>query len=349
MEKRKLLITQSGNKSNKKKDFKKMADKKLKDCNVLVTPTSFAKYNKNPAKEFKKLVGSIQYNTTGKPLKEKDLIPIIGNFDAMIAGLDEITSKVIENAKNLKIIARYGTGIDNVDLQAAKKAGICVTNTPGANSVSVAEFAIGLALAASRDIIPGSSQTKSGGWPRLSGSTLFGKTFGIVGLGNIGKEVAARISTFKVKILAYDIFYDSNFASKYSIEYSDLDNLLSSCDIVSLHIPVSDDSRKMINRTTLSKMKKGAILINTSRGELVDEEALYESLVSGHLRAAALDSFMQEPPGPDNKLIALNQVIATPHMGAATDNASDEMTRITIMEVIAVLNGKTPKYAVLNA
>ena len=119
-----------------------MADKKLKDCNVLITPTSFAKYNKTPAKNFEKLVRSVKYNTTGKLLKENDLIPIIGDFDAMIAGLDEITSKVIENANNLKIIARYGTGVDKVDLKAAKKAGICVTNTPGANSASVAELAV---------------------------------------------------------------------------------------------------------------------------------------------------------------------------------------------------------------
>lgn len=323
-----------------------MADKKLKDCDVLVTPTSFAKYNKILAEEFEKLVGNVQYNTSGKPLKEKELIPLIGNFDAMIAGLDEITSKVIENAKNLKIIARYGTGTDNVDLQAAKEAGICVTNTPGANSVSVAELAIGLALAASRNIISGSNKTKSGGWPRLSGSSLYGKTFGIVGLGHIGKEVGARLSTFNVKILAYDIFQDNNFASKYAIEFSDMDKLLGSSDIVSLHIPVSGETKQMINKTTLSKMKKGAILINTSRGELIDEEALFESLVSGHLKAAALDAFNQEPPGLDNKLIALDQVIATPHMGAATDNASDEMTRIAIIEVIAVLNGQTPRHAV---
>lgn len=325
-----------------------MAMKNLKDCKVLVTPTSFAKYNKNLAKDFEKLVGSVQYNTTGKPLKESDLIHIIGEFDAMVAGLDEITAKVIDNAKNLKVIARYGTGVDKVDLDAAKKAGIYVTNTPGANSVSVAELTIGLALAASRNIISGNNETKSGGWPRLSGITLCNKTFGIIGLGSIGKEVAARISSFNVKILAYDIYFDRDFASKYGVEYTDLETLLSLSDIVSLHIPVLPETKLMINSKTLSKMKKGAILINTSRGELVDEKALYKSLVSGRLKAAALDAFMQEPPQAGSNLLSLPQIIATPHMGAATDNASDEMTKISIMDCVAVLKGEKPGHIVVE-
>ncbi|MHB8280219.1 MAG: phosphoglycerate dehydrogenase [Candidatus Humimicrobiaceae bacterium] len=325
-----------------------MCLKELKDCNVLVTPTSFAKYNRNLAADFEKIVGNVQYNNTGKPLKEDDLIPIIGNFDAMIAGLDEITAEVIKNAKNLKIIARYGAGVDRVDLAAAAESGIYVTNTPGANSVSVAELAIGLTFAAMRNIITGNNQTKSGGWPRLSGMLLCDKIFGIIGLGSIGKEVAIRLSSFKVKILAFDICFDKDFASMYGVGYADLDILLRLSDIVSLHIPVLPETEFMINSTNLQKMKKGSILINTSRGELVDEEALYDSLVSGHLKAAALDAFIQEPPLPENKLLSLDQVIATPHIGAATDNASDEMTRISIMDCIAVLKGERPKYPVTS-
>jgi D-3-phosphoglycerate dehydrogenase len=264
----------------------------------------------------------------------------------MIAGLDEITENVIEKAKNLKVIARYGTGIDRVDLEAAKKSGIIVTNTPGANSVSVAELTIALALAASRNLITGNNQTKAGSWPRLSGASLSGKTFGIIGLGSIGKEVASRIFSFNVKILAYDVYKDNDFATKYDIDYVDLDTLLSDSDIISLHIPVFPETKSMINGKNILKMKKGAILINTSRGELVDEEALYENLISGHLKAAALDTFIQEPP-VGNKLLTLEQVIVTPHMGAATDNASNEMTRITVMDCIAVLKGDKPKYPVI--
>lgn len=321
---------------------------KLKDCNVIVTPTSFAKYDTAPAKQLENLVGSVTYNTTGKPLKETDLIPIIGKFDAMIAGLDEITANVINNAKKLKVIARYGVGIDNVDLDAAKKAGIYVTNTPSANSVSVSELAIGLALAASRDIVYGNNETKKGKWPRVYGSTLCGKTIGIIGLGNIGKETAARLSSFNVKILAYDVLKDNDFAPKYNIDYVCLDDLLRLSDIISLHLPSLPETKSLINEKTLSKMRKGAILINTSRGDLIDEDALYESLVSGHLRAVGLDAFKTEPPNADNRLLKLDKVIATPHMGAATDNASNEMTTVSIEECIAVLKGFKPRFPVVE-
>ncbi|MCL4385458.1 MAG: phosphoglycerate dehydrogenase [Actinobacteria bacterium] len=325
-----------------------MTIKDLKDCKILVTPTSFAKYNKDLAKDLEKMVGEVVYNTTGKPLKEADLLPIIEKFDGMIAGLDEITGKVIENAKNLKVIARYGAGVDRVDLEAAKKAGIYVTNTPGVNSVSVAELTIGLAIAAARNIIIADTQTKTGSWPRLSGISLCDKTFGIIGFGNIGKELAKRLSLFEMKILAYDIYFDKEFASKYNIEYAEIDDLFKNSDFISLHIPVTAKTSNIINKENIEKMKDGVILINTSRGELIDEDALYESLVNGKVRAVALDTFKKEPPDSDNKLLSLKQVIATPHMGAATDNASNEMTRISISDCLAVLKGEKPKFAVIE-
>ena len=324
-----------------------MTIKQLSECSVLVTPTSFAKYDKSFKNELENIVGNVEYNVTGKPLKEKDLISIIERFDGMIAGLDEITAKVIEAGKNLKVIARYGAGVDRLDLVAARKAGIVVTNTPGANSVSVAELAIALTLAALRNVITGNNKTKTGEWPRLSGASLSGKTFGIIGLGNIGKEVALRIYGFNTKILAYDLNQDTDFASKYKIQYVSLDTLLSNSDIVSLHIPVFPETRFIINSSTLLKMKKDSILVNTSRGELVDENALYDSLISGHLKAAALDAFIQEPP-TGSRLLTLERVIATPHMGAATDNASNEMTRITVADCISVLKGEKPGYPVFE-
>ena len=320
--------------------------KPLKDCKILVTPTSFSRYDYSLAKKLENTVGSVIYNNTGKPLSERELIPLVADIDGFIAGLDDITSNVIKAAKNLKVIARYGTGVDRVDLKAAKEAGIYVTNTPGANSVSVAELAIGLAITAARNILEGNNGIKKGTWPRLSGTTLSGKTFGIIGLGSIGKEVAKRLRAFGLKLIAYDIFFDKEFLKEYRIESVDLKSLFSKSDFISLHIPVSGDTVNIINRESLARMKKGSILINTARGELVDEDALYESLVSGHLKAAALDAFKKEPPDEDNKLLSLSQIITTPHIGAATDNASDEMTKISIDECLAVLRGKKPKYIV---
>jgi D-3-phosphoglycerate dehydrogenase len=322
--------------------------KPLKDCKILVTPTSFSRYNKNLSKELENVVGSVIYNTSGKPLSEKELMPLVFDVDGFIAGLDDITLNVIKAAKSLKVIARYGTGVDGVDLKAAKEAGIYVTNTPGANSVSVAELAIGLAITAARNILEGNNSIKKGTWPRLSGTTLSGKTFGIIGLGSIGKEVAKRLRAFGLKLIAYDIFFDKEFLKEYQIEPVDLESLFSKSDFVSLHIPVFDDTVNIVNRESLARMKKGSILINTARGELVDEDALYESLVSGHLKSAALDTFKKEPPNADNKLLSLSQVIVTPHMGAATDNASDEMTKIAIEECLKVLKGERPKYFVVE-
>lgn len=323
-----------------------MLIKPLNQCNILVTPTSFAKYNKDYIFMLENAVKKVIYNTTGRPLPENDLIPLVAGIDGFIAGLDDITSGVIKAARNLKVISRYGTGVDGVDLKAAKKAGIFVTNTPGANSVSVAELTIGLAISAARNIPEGNTRTKNGSWPRFSGTSLSGKTFGIIGLGSIGKEVAKRLSCFNVKILAYDINFDGGFASQYDIVYADTDRIFTSSDFISLHIPVFKDTVNIINKNSLAKMKRGAILINTARGELVDEDALYESLRSGHLRAAALDAFKEEPPSPQNKLLTLLQVIAVPHMGAATDDASNEMTRISIEECFAVLRDEMPKHAV---
>jgi D-3-phosphoglycerate dehydrogenase len=323
-----------------------MLIKPLNQCNILVTPTSFAKYNKDYTFILESAVKKVTYNTTGRPLSEKDLIALVAGIDGFIAGLDDITSNVINAAGNLKVISRYGTGVDRVDLKAANKAGIFVTNTPGANSVSVAELTIGLAISAARNIPEGNARTKNGSWPRFSGTSLSGKTFGIIGLGSIGKEVAKRLSCFNVKILAYDINFDGGFASQYGIVYADTDRIFTSSDFISLHIPVFKDTVNIINKNSLSKMKQGAILINTARGELVDEDALYESLKAGHIRAAALDAFKEEPPNPQNKLLTLPQVIVAPHMGAATDDASNEMTRISIEECFAVLRGEMPKHAV---
>jgi D-3-phosphoglycerate dehydrogenase len=325
-----------------------MQIKPLKECRILVTPTSYGKYNKNLKTELEKMVKEVIYNTKGKPLGSDELISIIEPFDGMIAGLDDINKEVISHAKNLKVISRYGSGYDRVDTEAAKKAGIYVTNTPGANSSSVAELTIGLAIAAARSILHANNETKKGGWPRLKGISLEGKVFGLIGLGNIGKEVAYRLKRFDCKLVTHHPHRDVEFENAHDIEYCSLDNLLARSDFVSLHLPVTPETSGMVNKEFLGKMKKGSILINTSRGELIDEDALYESLKKGHLRAAALDAFSKEPPDRDNPLLSLPQVVVTPHMGAATDMAANEMGRMTMEDCIAVLKGEKPEHAVVE-
>lgn len=325
-----------------------MGEKPLKECLILVTPTSYGKYDKNLITGLEKLVKEVVYNTRGKPLTADELAPMIGEFDGMIAGLDEINKTVISRARNLKVISRYGSGYDRVDIEAAKKAGIYVTNTPGANSTSVAELTIGLAIAAARSIPSANAETKKGGWPRLKGITLQGKVFGLIGLGNIAKEVALRLKAFDCKIVTHHPNRNPEFEKEHNVEYCTLDELLARSDFVSLHVPVTSETSGMVNMEFLGRMKKGSVLINTSRGKLVDEGALYESLKSGHLRAAALDAFSTEPPEADNPLLSLPGVIVTPHMGAGTDTAASEMGRMAMKDCIAVLKGKKPEHIVVG-
>jgi D-3-phosphoglycerate dehydrogenase len=324
------------------------AMKPLNECCVLVTPTSFAKYDKNQSDELERAVKEVVYNKAGKPLTVDELLPIIGDFDGMIAGLDYIDSKVIENAKNLKVISRYGVGFDRIDLEAARNAGIYVTNTPGANSVSVAELTVGLAVSLARFIPYANNETKKGGWPRLSGIALYKKVFGLVGLGDIGQKVALLLKPFNCKIIAHRRNPDYEFAEKHGVTFLPLDDLLSESDFVSLHVPVTPLTEKMVNKEFIGKMKQGSFLINTSRGELVDEKALLDSLVKGHLRGAALDVFSKEPPDANNPLLQLPNIIVTPHMGAGTDFSANEMGRMAMSDCLAVLRGEKPQHIVVD-
>ena len=289
----------------------------LKDCRLLVTPTSYGKNDTRLKTELEAQVGEVIYNPTGKPLTSTEVAKLLPGVDGYIAGLDGIDANALKSADRLKVIARYGVGVDSVDLAAAREKGIVVTNTPGANSVSVAELALGLMLALARQIPEAVEAVHQGKFPRYTGVSLEGKTIGILGLGAIGKQLARRLSGFDCKIVAYDPFADVVFAKDNHIEIAVMDEVIKQADFISLHLPLLPETRGIVNDTFLSKMKKGSFLINTSRGEAVDEDALLRALQSGHLKGAGLDAFAVEPPDPNNPLLALPQVIATPHLGRA--------------------------------
>jgi D-3-phosphoglycerate dehydrogenase len=318
----------------------------LKGMKLLVTPTSYGKNDPRLKTELESEVEKVTYNPTGKPLTSAEVANLLQDVDGYIAGLDVIDRAALENAGKLKVISRYGVGYDNVDLTAAKEKGIVVTNTPGANSVSVAELALGLILSLAREIPEASKAVQQGNWPRLSGISLEGKTIGILGLGAIGKQLSRRLSGFDCQILAYDPFADMEFAAKNNIKILSIDEIISQADFVSLHLPLLPETRGLVNAEFLGKMKKHAFLINTSRGEVVDEAALLAALQSGHLRGAGLDAFSPEPPDPANPLLHLPQVIATPHLGAQTDGATSNMGWFAMKDCLAVLRGEAPKYRV---
>jgi D-3-phosphoglycerate dehydrogenase len=318
----------------------------LKDCRLLVTPTSYGKNDARLKTELEAQVGEVIYNPTGKPLTSAEVAYLLPGIDGYIAGLDGINANALKAADRLKVISRYGVGVDNVDLAAAREKGIVVTNTPGANSVSVAELALGLMLALSRQIPEAVEAVHQGKWPRYSGVSLEGKTVGILGLGAIGKQLARRLSGFDCKIVAFDPFADTVFAKENQIEIATMDEVIGQADFVSLHLPLLPETRGIVNDVFLQKMKKGSFLINTSRGEAIDEGALLKALQSGRLKGAGLDAFTVEPPDPKNPLLALPQVVATPHLGAQTDGATSNMGWLAMKDCLAVLKNEKPVFTI---
>lgn len=318
----------------------------LKDAKILVSATSYGKNDPRLKTELEAQVASVMYNPTGKPLTSAQLADLLPGIDGFIAGLDVIDSAALEKADRLKVIARYGVGVDNVDLAAAREMGITVTNTPGANSVSVAELALTLILSLARQIPEAASAVQDGKWPRLGGLTLENKTVGLLGLGAIGKQLTRRLQGFDCRIMAYDPYADPDFASEHGVQLAGMDEVVAAADFLSLHLPLLPETRQLVNREFLAKMKKGAYLINTSRGEVVDEDALLDALQSGQLKGAGLDAFAVEPPDPANPLLRLPQVIATPHLGAQTDGATSNMGWLAMKDCLAVLRGDEPKFRV---
>lgn len=321
---------------------------KLKKSRILVTPTSFGINDITIKPYLEDKVGEVIYNTSGKPFTSQELIPLLADIDGIIAGLDDINATALKHANRLKVISRYGVGLNNVDLEYAKKKGISVTYTPGANSSSVADLTVIFILLLCRPVCSASVKTRQGEWPRTSGLGLEGKTVGLYGFGAIGKEVSKRLAGFGCRVLAYDLMPDKNLAKSLGVRLVNEDDLLSQSDFFSLHVPVTPSNLNLVNTEFIHRMKKGAYLINTARGELVDDDALCTAIQSGYLAGAALDTFKKEPINQDNPLLKLPQVIITPHMAAHTDSAINAMGWMSMNDCLAVLKGEEPKFPVIK-
>lgn len=319
----------------------------LKDCRVLVTATSYAMDDPRLRTDLEEAVGAVIYNTTKHPFTAAELTAMIKGIDGIIAGLDEFDVRVIQAADKLKVIARYGVGLDRVDLEAAREKGIVVTNTPGANATSVAELTIGLMIALARKIIEADRRTKAGEWPRMNGTTLSGKTIGLLGLGAIGHQVARMLSGFDCQVIGYDPFIQAHQAEEVGVKWMERDEVIRQADFLSLHFPAGPETENMLNHEVIAHMKAGAYLINTARSELVDEESLFDALQTGKVAGVALDTFRHEPPGVDYPMFTFPQVIATPHTGAHTDDATRAMGRMALEDCLAVLRGEEPLHRIV--
>lgn len=315
---------------------------------ILVTPTSFLKPENAAAKaKLEAFADEVVYNDLGRPLQAEEILERLDGVDGYVAGLDYITADVLEKAPgSLKVISRYGAGVDRVDMPAATAKGIQVTNTPGTNSVAVCELAFALMLCAARNIPKLHAAVEKGEWPRSQGIELRGKTLGIVGMGAIGKNLATRAKAFGMTVNAYDPYFDEVFAKENGIGKLDLDTVLITSDFISLHVPLNDSTRHMINAEKIAEMKDGAVVINTARGGIIDEQAAADAVKSGKLGGLGLDAFEQEPL-IESPLKGLDNVIFTPHTGAHTAEAVSGMGSMAVDNVIAVLSGEDCPY-VLN-
>ena len=258
--------------------------------------------------------------------KEK-LLEVIGQYDGLaIRSATKVTEKILNAADNLKVIGRAGIGVDNIDRDAASKKGVIVMNTPFGNMITTAEHAIAMMFAVARQIPQASASTHSGKWEKskFMGVELTGKTLGVIGAGNIGGIVCDRARGLKMKVLAYDPFLSLEKAEKMGVEKVELDALLARADFITLHVPLTDQTRNILSRENLAKTKKGVRIINCARGGLVDEEALADALKAGHVAGAAFDVFAVEP-ALENPLFDLPNVVCTPHLGAATTEAQENV------------------------
>ena len=269
------------------------------------------------------------------------LTELLPNFDALIVrSMTQVDVSLLDAGSRLKVVGRAGIGVDNVDVAAATERGILVVNAPTANLVSATEHTFALLLALARNIPAADRSLAAGEWNRKQflGSELHGKTMGVVGLGRIGQGVAARARAFGMRVVAFDPFLDAIAAKRLDVELADLEEVLDSADIVSLHTPLTDQTKGLIDAGRIARMKTGALLINCARGGIVDEVALLEALESGHLGGAALDVFAEEPPS-DNRLVSHPRVVATPHIGAQTREAQERVATETARMVLAALDG----------
>ena len=272
-------------------------------------------------------------------LKPDELKAIIGQYDGLaIRSATKVTDKVIAAAKKLKVIGRAGIGVDNVDIPAATKKGIIVMNTPFGNSITTAEHAIAMMMALARQLPEADASTRASKWEknRFMGVEVTNKTLGLIGAGNIGSIVADRAIGLRMKVIAYDPFLTPERAQTLGIEKVELDDLLARADFITLHTPLIDATRNILNAENLAKTKKGVRIINCARGGLIDEEALYAALKSGHVAGAALDVFLVEP-AENNPLFELPNVICTPHLGASTTEAQENVALQVAEQISAYL------------
>ncbi|WP_237143189.1 phosphoglycerate dehydrogenase, partial [Sediminivirga luteola] len=304
---------------------------------ILVTSTSLCRTPEAPALQRLRAAGhEVVLSTAGRPLDGEELIRALRDVDGVIAGVDSYTREVIEASGSLRVISRYGVGTDKIDLAAARERQVAVTVTPGANATAVAELAIGLAFAVARGIPQLDAQVRAGGWPRGQGVELSGRRLGVIGLGAIGRKVAAMGAGLGMTVHGSDPNVPQQTLRAAGIVPGDLDEVVAAADVLSLHIPLTPQTRHLIGAGRIKAMPAGAIIVNTARGGLIDEDAALAALDSGRLHGIGLDAYEVEPP-VDSPLVGHPRVVSTPHSGAHTAEAVERMAEGAVTNLLQVL------------
>lgn len=318
-----------------------------REMRVFISSRSFGRLSDEPI-EIIERVAKVEKSVLEGPLKEDDLVNILPLYDGIIVGTDEVTRKAIESSDRLKVIAKHGAGVDNIDLRAATKMGKVVTYVPAANADSVADFTFCLMLALTRNLVDAYISTKSGKWEskEFVGTEIYGKTLGIIGMGAIGSKVARRARGFDMKMICYTDHPEKHReeAEKYDVTFTDLDTLLRDADIVTIHCKLTQETKGLISESKLALMKKNAFLINTARGPIVDEEAVYKILKEKRIAGAAFDVYSKEPPRADCRLFELRNVIATPHIASYTREAIVNVDLIQARDIVKALSDEKPEF-----
>ena len=317
----------------------------MKNYNVLVTARSFGKEVPEPMERLLKEGLHILEWREGSGHEISELIGKIGQADAWIVGSYPIQAALLENAQRLQIIAKHGVGIDNIDVRAATKRGILVAIAPGSNDQAVADLTIGLLLSLVRSIPQADASVKSGRWERFQGFGLTGKTIGIIGLGHIGLNVAKRTKGFDMEILGCDPYWPEERAREIGIVRADFETLIGKSDVITLHVPLTPETEELIGEHQIALMKKGVWIVNTSRGKIIDEKAMYQALVSGKVAGYATDVFEMEPP-EGNPLLDLTNVVATPHIGSYTKDALRMLGDSVVDTILKLFHGEKSEFII---
>lgn len=310
---------------------------------ILITSRSFGQSSPEPIELLQNQGFELTFKQSDSLLNEEDLLKIVDRYDAMIIGTEPFTAEVLEKCEKLQILCKHGAGLDNIDLAKAKERDITVTNAPGKNSDAVADFTFGLILDAARRITENAMGVAKGQWDKTIGVDVYKKTLGIIGFGAIGQRVAKRASGFDMKVMVYT---STPKSERSEVSFVDLDTLLQELDFISIHAPLTEKTHKMLSYDQMKRVKKGAFIINTARGGIVDEEALYEALIAGHLGGAALDVTEQEPLR-DSPLMDLDNALITSHIASNSREAINAVSMTCARNIIKFYQGEALDHVVV--